>query len=86
MRPKGYLVFFCNDELLKFEIARDEAMIQMILTKGREFFACCREKREPALDPERDVYIPGMKMPRSGLTQPATTACLKSASSPLRTR
>ena len=56
--PKGYLVFFCNDELLKFEIARDEAMIQMILTKGREFFACCREKREPALDPERDVYIP----------------------------
>lgn len=54
----GYLVFFCNDELLKFEIQRDEAIIGEILTKGREFFQCVVEKREPELDPERDVYIP----------------------------
>lgn len=56
--PKGYLVFFCNDELLKFEILRDEAIIGEILTKGREFFNCVVEKQEPELDPERDVYIP----------------------------
>ena len=56
--PKGYLVFFCDDELLKFEIARDDEMINVILTKGREFFDCCKEQREPELDPQRDVFIP----------------------------
>ena len=54
----GWLCFFCNDELLKFDIPRDEALIQRIVNEGRLFWEKVLTKTEPELDPERDVFIP----------------------------
>ena len=55
---EGWLCFFCNDELLRFHIQRDEEMIQRILTEGRAFWDAIVNKQEPDLDPERDIFIP----------------------------
>ena len=56
--PNAWLCFFCNDELLKFNIERDEAMIQKIIDEGRKFRNYIVNRIEPPLDPARDVFIP----------------------------
>lgn len=44
----AHLVFLDGDELIEFEIARDENVINEIKQKGEEFFKAVLEKRKPA--------------------------------------
>lgn len=59
---KGWLVFFFKDEsssLLKiFEMARDQGLIQEIEARAEIFWAAVEERKEPAKDPLRDIFIP----------------------------
>lgn len=57
----GWLVFYDRtaDDILEFEIERDEALIAEIRAKGREFFdRYVAKRKEPSKDPQRDVYVP----------------------------
>lgn len=57
----GWLVFYDRtaDDILEFEIERDEALIAEIRSKGREFFdRFVAKRKEPPKDPQRDIYVP----------------------------
>lgn len=57
----GWLVFFdrASEELVEFEVARDENLIAEIRVKGREFFdQFVAKRKEPPKDPIRDIYVP----------------------------
>ena len=59
--PQGWLVFYdgAAGELIEFEVARDESVIQNILTSGREFWNRYVVKgKEPPKDEVRDVFTP----------------------------
>lgn len=58
---RGWLVFFdrTTEELVEFEVERDEALIAEIRSKGREFFdRYIAKRKEPPKDPLRDIYVP----------------------------
>ena len=61
---KGWLMFYNPDEadesqrLIVFEIKRDQAMIDELVTKCLELWDFIKNRKEPPKDPERDVYIP----------------------------
>ena len=58
---RGWLVFFdrTTEELIEFEVERDDALIAEIRAKGREFFdRYVAKRKEPAKDPQRDIYVP----------------------------
>ncbi|EIC23928.1 YqaJ viral recombinase family nuclease [Thiorhodovibrio frisius] len=56
---KGYLVFYQEDqEPIVFEIARDAALIEAIVSQGKAFWQALVEEREPEKDPQRDLFIP----------------------------
>lgn len=58
---RGWLVFFdrAAEELIEFEVARDETLIGEILSKGRAFWdRYLVPGKEPPKDPARDLYIP----------------------------
>lgn len=58
---RGWLIFFdpVADDILEFQLVRDELLIQELRQKGREFW----EKylvldKEPPKDPQRDIFVP----------------------------
>ena len=55
---KGWLVFLDGEQLIEFEIERDEDLIQRILQEGKRFYEMIVSDTEPPIDPERDIYIP----------------------------
>lgn len=59
---RGWMVFFFHDgkssALKVFEVARDPGLIQEIEEKAEAFWTAVQKKKEPAKDPERDVFIP----------------------------
>lgn len=58
---RGWLVFFdrTTEELVEFEVERDENLIAEIRSKGREFFdRYVAKRKEPSKDPQRDIYVP----------------------------
>ena len=60
----GWLVFYepADESLVEFDIPRDEALIARIREAGLEFWnKYVSKRREPPMDPERDVYVPGEK-------------------------
>lgn len=57
----GWLVFFdrASNEIIDFDIKRDEGLIAEIRSKGREFFdRFVKKRKEPPKDPARDIYVP----------------------------
>lgn len=57
---RGWLVFFDgqNDDIIEFEIARDQALIDKIVSEGIAFHDLVVQKKEPDKDPEADLYLP----------------------------
>lgn len=68
---KGFLIFFdtekatgmttglvCLDNLICFEILRDEEMIKKIREAGESFWQLVESGKEPDADPLRDFYVP----------------------------
>ena len=57
---KARLIFYDPkvDDIIGFEILRDQAFIERIIKEGIAFFDCVRQKREPTRDPTKDLYIP----------------------------
>ena len=57
----GWLVFYRpeDESLIEFDIPRDEELIARIKSEGRAFWEKhVVKRREPDMDPERDVYFP----------------------------
>ena len=57
----GWLVFYDRalDDIIEFEIERDDVLIAEIRSKGREFFdRYVAKRKEPPKDPARDIYVP----------------------------
>lgn len=57
----GWLVFYdrTSDDIIEFDIDRDEALIAEIRSKGREFFdRFVAKRKEPPKDSQRDIYVP----------------------------
>lgn len=56
----GWLVFYdsVTQSLIEFDIQRDDALIERLLTEGRAFFEAVAKKVEPPKDPDRDVFFP----------------------------
>ena len=57
----GWLVFYRpeDESLIEFDIPRDEELIARIRSEGRAFWENhVVKRREPAMDPGRDVYFP----------------------------
>lgn len=58
---RGWLVFYDRtvDDIIEFEIERDDALIAEIRSKGREFFdRYVAKRKEPPKDSQRDIYVP----------------------------
>ena len=58
---RGWLVFFdrMTEELVEFEVERDENLIAEIRFKGREFFdRYVAKRKQPPKDSQRDIYVP----------------------------
>lgn len=63
---RGYLCFYSDDvedgepSYLEFTVQRDDAFIQKeLIPKGVEFWNLVLTGKEPAKDPERDIFVPG---------------------------
>lgn len=54
----GWLVFWYEGELREFVVTRDEAMLQELLARAKEFWQQVLDRKEPEKDPERDLFIP----------------------------
>lgn len=73
---RGWLVFYDGsaDDLIEFEIERDDALINhRIIPEGRAFFELVRSGKEPDKDPMRDVYVPQNEADRSDWISAAKT-------------
>ena len=57
---KARLIFLDPEvnDIIGFEIARDDAFIERILKEGAVFFECVRTRKAPHRDPQRDMFIP----------------------------
>ena len=61
---KGWLAFYNPDEpdthqqLIVFEIKRDQAMMDELVKKALELWHLIETKKEPMKDPEKDIFIP----------------------------
>ncbi len=60
---RGWLVFYDGhatdgQQLIEFEIARDDSLIASILTEGQAFWQSVLSGKEPKKDPARDLFIP----------------------------
>ncbi|MFE8033089.1 YqaJ viral recombinase family protein [Thiohalocapsa marina] len=56
---KGYLVFHQDAQTnTVFEIARDTDLIETLVEQSLAFWALIEQRREPAKDPLRDLYLP----------------------------
>lgn len=57
---KARLIFYDPkaDDIIGFEIVRDEPFIERIIKEGSAFFECVQTKKAPTRDPTRDLYIP----------------------------
>lgn len=55
---KGWLAFYHNGHLKEFEVGRDQALIDRIVQKSLDFWEMVEKGKEPAMDPERDMFIP----------------------------
>jgi len=54
----GWLVFMDGENLIEFEIQRDEEEIQKIIERGNAFWFSVMNREAPQADPERDRYVP----------------------------
>ena len=57
---KARLIFYDSDanDIVGFEIIRDDAFIKRIQTEGQAFFECVQSRKAPERDPSRDMFIP----------------------------
>ncbi|ANG62616.1 endonuclease [Marinobacterium aestuarii] len=55
---RGWLAFFYADELIEFEIARDDAFLVTLEENARQFWTLIQTRQEPAKCPERDYFVP----------------------------
>ncbi len=59
---RGWLVFFYQkadaEELIDFEIPRDDAFLEELQEAGRAFWQLIESHTEPDKDPERDSFVP----------------------------
>lgn len=58
--PRGYLVFYDHaaHDLLVFEIQRDEVFLMQVLEVGMAFYRNVVERKAPARDLTKDLFIP----------------------------
>ena len=58
--PRGYLVFYDHtaNDLITFEIERDEGFIEKVLKEGEAFYRCVLNRIEPERDLQRDLFVP----------------------------
>ena len=61
--PHAFLVFFdgrdpMDERLIEFQIQRDDAFIAKLKEEGRKFWEFVKKKKDPPMDPERDIYFP----------------------------
>lgn len=56
----GHLIFYDHDaeDVIVFRIERDDAFISELLEKATVFYRNIVTRKEPARDPEKDMYIP----------------------------
>ncbi|MFZ7320582.1 YqaJ viral recombinase family protein [Comamonas jiangduensis] len=55
---KGYLAFYCNDQIEVFVISQDELMHERLKRDSVKLFEMVAARKEPVKDPARDLYIP----------------------------
>jgi hypothetical protein len=55
---RGSVSFYCEGSSLDFVIPRDEALITALIEETLAFWRLVETRKEPALDPTRDVYVP----------------------------
>lgn len=57
---RGWLAFYDgpNDDVLEFEVSRDEALIARIVKEGQAFHQLLLTEKAPPKDPKRDVFVP----------------------------
>lgn len=57
---RGWLVFYDGpaDDIIVFELERDEALIDRIVREGRAFHKLVATRKEPSKDPKSDVFLP----------------------------
>lgn len=57
---RGWLVFYdgAANDLIEFEVERDEVVIERIRREGRPFYEKVLSGEEPEKDPLRDVFLP----------------------------
>lgn len=58
--PRGYLVFYdhAKNDLITFEIERDDAFIAEVLERGMTFYQQLIDRVEPKRDAQRDLFVP----------------------------
>lgn len=57
----GYLVFWHQGQIQEFQVPRDGVLIRSLIEKALDFWEWVESKKEPAKDPERDVFTPKEK-------------------------
>lgn len=55
---RGFLSFYHAGQALDFEIRRDDAFLDDLVTQALSFWQDVQLKREPKKDPARDLYLP----------------------------
>jgi putative phage-type endonuclease len=55
---QGILALWCDDELLKLTVLRDDAFIADLISKALSFWDSISKLVEPEKDPARDTFIP----------------------------
>lgn len=56
--PKGYLVFYFDDDMRIFEIHADKALLATLYRKAKQFVTLVNNRIEPPKDKKKDLYIP----------------------------
>lgn len=56
--PQGSVSFYCEGHSLDFVIPRDEALITALIEETLVFWRLVETRKEPELDPARDVLVP----------------------------
>jgi hypothetical protein len=73
----GFLVFYYPEQLKVFRVARDEALIQTLITQAHAFWHQVESGIEPPKDPERDEFTPNDQQVEKWMTAAADyRACM----------